>query len=84
VQEVGRHEGVWNYLKHVELRNLCCDDRPELRGEVRRAVKRLRHKRHGLFGCLTQCGYGPSVAPQARSSGATDRHLGFSEWPDAA
>jgi transposase len=82
--ELNPAEGVWRYLKHVELRNVCCDDLPELHGEVRLAVKRLRHKRHVLFGCLAQCGYGPSVAPQAHSSGAADRRHGFSEWPDAA
>ena len=37
-------EGIWHYLKHVELRNLCCDDLAELRAELRLAVQRLRHK----------------------------------------
>jgi hypothetical protein len=57
VQEVGRHEGVWHYLKHLELRNVCCDDLAELRLELRLAVKRLRHKRQVLQGCIAQCGY---------------------------
>lgn len=30
-------EGVWNYLKRVELKNRCCADLAELRRELRRA-----------------------------------------------
>jgi transposase len=50
-------EGIWHYLKHVELRNLCCADLAELRLELGLAVKRLRHKRHVLRGCIAECGY---------------------------
>ena len=52
-------EGVWRYLKHVELRNLCCDDLPELQREVGLAARRLRRKRHVLTGCMAQAGCGP-------------------------
>ena len=31
-------EGIWNYLKRVELRNMCCPDVRELRQELRLAV----------------------------------------------
>jgi len=55
--ELNPDEGIWNYLKHVELRNLCCADRAELRLELGLAVKRLRHKRHVLRGCVAECGY---------------------------
>ena len=55
--ELNPDEGIWNYLKHVELRNLCCADLPELRLELGLAVKRLRHKRHVLRGCIAECGY---------------------------
>ena len=55
--ELNPTEGLWHYLKHVELRNRCCDDLPELRLELGYAAKRLRHKRHVLQGCITQCGY---------------------------
>jgi transposase len=55
--ELNPDEGIWHYLKHLELRNVCCDDLAELRLELRLAVKRLRHKRHILTGCLAQCGY---------------------------
>ena len=37
-------EGVWGYLKHVEMRNLCCHDLVKLRCELRKAIARLRHK----------------------------------------
>jgi len=37
-------EGVWNYLKRVELKNVCCHDVAELRTELRKVIKRLRHK----------------------------------------
>ncbi len=53
--ELNPDEGIWNYLKHVELRNLCCADLAELRLELGLAVKRLRHKRHVLRGCITEC-----------------------------
>jgi hypothetical protein len=74
-------EGIWRYLKHIELRNDCCDDLPELRGEVRLAVKRLRHKRHVLRGCLAQCGDDLSErlrpTPQARPTVATTTPSGL-------
>ena len=37
-------EGVWQHLKHVELRNLCCRDLDHLSLELNLAVKRLRQK----------------------------------------
>jgi transposase len=55
--ELNPDEGIWNLLKRVELRNLCCDDLSELRLELRLAAARLRHKSTVLRGCITQCGY---------------------------
>jgi transposase len=55
--ELNPDEGIWNYLKRVELRNLCCDDLAELQLELRLAAARLRHKRGVIQGCITQCGY---------------------------
>jgi transposase len=63
--ELNPDEGIWNYLKHVELRNLCCGDLAELRLELGLAVKRLRHKRHILRGCITECEYIDRGASQA-------------------
>ncbi|MFI5276666.1 MAG: IS630 family transposase [Ktedonobacterales bacterium] len=50
-------EGIWNYLKRVELKNRCCRDLAELRRELLRAKERLRHKRHVIRACSRQCGY---------------------------
>ncbi len=50
-------EGIWNYLKRVELKNRCCSDLAELRLELRRAKERLRHKRHIIRSCSAHCGY---------------------------
>jgi len=50
-------EGIWNYLKRVELKNRCCRDLAELRLELRRAKERLRHKREIIRSCSRQCGY---------------------------
>ena len=55
--ELTPDEGIWHYLKHVELRNLCCGDLPELRRELSLAVRRLRHKHHVLRGCIAECRY---------------------------
>ena len=37
-------EGVWNYLKNVEMKNLCCQGLDHLKTELRKAKERLRHK----------------------------------------
>lgn len=52
--EVNPDEGVWRYLKHVELRNICSETLRTLRYELRCATKRLRHKSAVLLGCLRQ------------------------------
>jgi transposase len=50
-------EGIWSYLKRVELKNRCCRDFTELRRELHWATARLRHKHTVLRGCSTRCGY---------------------------
>jgi len=37
-------EGIWQHLKHVELRNLCCQNMAHLHREVTQALVRLRAK----------------------------------------
>jgi transposase len=44
--ELNPDEGVWQQLKGVELRNLCCFNLWHLRRELRDAVKRVRRKPH--------------------------------------
>src|SRR5262249_6260788 len=55
--ELNPEEGIWNYLKRVELKNRCCADLAELALELRRAKERLRHKRHVIRRCSAHCGY---------------------------
>lgn len=50
-------EGIWNYLKRVELMNCCSADLDALQHDLRRAKERLRHKRHIIRACSLQCGY---------------------------
>jgi transposase len=50
-------EGVWNYLKHVELRNVTCHDLTELRHELRLAIGRLRRKPDVLCSFFKQYDY---------------------------
>jgi transposase len=42
--ELNPDEGLWQQLKGVELRNVCCFHLPQLRGELCDAVKRVRRK----------------------------------------
>jgi transposase len=55
--ELNPDEGIWNYLKRVELGNLCCPDLPALAVALRRAKERLRHKRSVIQACFRQAGY---------------------------
>ncbi len=54
--ELNPVEVVWQYLKRVELRNLCCHDLVHLKAELHKAVARLRHKTRVLLGCLRKPG----------------------------
>jgi transposase len=54
--ELNPGEGVWQQLKGVELRNLCCFDLHHLRRELRTAVKRVRRKPRILKGCVAGAG----------------------------
>lgn len=49
-------EGIWNYLKGVELKNLCCTGLEHLRQELRKAKERLRHKTDVIRACFRQVG----------------------------
>jgi transposase len=50
-------EGIWNYLKRVELGNVCCSDLDPLERHLIRAKERLRHKREVIRSCSRECGY---------------------------
>ena len=49
-------EGLWHYLKQVELLNVCCHTLAELRREVRKAVARVRQRADVLIDCIRQPG----------------------------
>lgn len=55
--ELNPDEGIWSYLKRVELGNQCCHDLAELTTVLRRAKERLRHKRAVIQACFLQAGY---------------------------
>ena len=50
-------EGIWNYLKRVELGNVCCCDLNQLHRKLIQAKERLRHKKEIIKSCSRQCGY---------------------------
>jgi len=54
--ELNPDEGIWRYLKHVELRNRCCPTLWHLRAELRNAAVRLRRKRHVIQACIRHAG----------------------------
>lgn len=55
--ELNPDEGIWNYLKRVELGNVCCPDLDHLQTHLIRARERLRHKTEIIQSCSRQCGY---------------------------
>jgi transposase len=54
--ELNPAEGIWNYLKRVELKNLCCQSISHLSYELTKAKERLRHKTSIILGCIKQTG----------------------------
>jgi hypothetical protein len=50
-------EGIWNYLKWVELANICCVMLINMQQRPIRARERLWHKHSIIRGCFQQCGY---------------------------
>jgi transposase len=50
-------EGIWNYLKRVELGNVCATTLADLRHRLLRAAVRVRHKPDSIRACSRQCGY---------------------------
>jgi transposase len=54
-------EGIWQYLKYVEMKNLCCHTLQELRYELRKAIARLRHKTDIIQSCIDQVHLGQEL-----------------------
>ena len=55
--ELNPDEGVWRYLKRVELKNVVCADLEHLRREFWAAVERLLTKPEALRSCIREVGY---------------------------
>jgi len=55
--ELNPDEGVWHYLKHVQLSNVCCRDLAHLRQELAAAHQCLRRKPEIIRACFQQVGY---------------------------
>lgn len=55
--ELNPDEGIWNYLKRVELRNTCCHSLPHVRAALREAAIRLCQKPQVIQGCIREAGY---------------------------
>ena len=55
--ELNPDEGVWHYLKSVELGNVCCRDLAHLRQELTSAVADLRQKPQIIQACFQHIGY---------------------------
>jgi transposase len=55
--ELNPQEGVWNLLKRVELKNVCCQDIQGLRQKLLHAKERLRHRKYTLSQCYAHAGY---------------------------
>ena len=55
--ELNPAEGIWNYLKRVELKNLCSHSISHLHYELRQAPDRLRHKTEAIVVCIQQLGF---------------------------
>ena len=55
--ELNPDEGVWRYLKRVELKNLICADLEQLGREFWTAADRLLSKPEVLRSCIKEVGY---------------------------
>ena len=55
--ELNPEEGIWNYLKRVELRNVSCPNLQQLRHALREAAIRLCQKPRVIQGCVREAGY---------------------------
>jgi transposase len=55
--ELNPQEGVWNLLKRVELKNVCCLDLQHVQEELLHAKERLRHRKATLSQCYAHAGY---------------------------
>jgi transposase len=50
-------EGIWHYLKQVELANVCCKDLDELTRKLNIAADNLADRPELVQACFSECGY---------------------------
>ena len=55
--ELNPDEGIWHYLKHVELKNTCCADLSDLTQKLTTATDCLSQKPEIITACFAQVGY---------------------------
>lgn len=55
--ELNPDEGVWQYLKCVLLKNVCCRNLKMLGQKLRKAIRILRTREGVLSACFTRAGY---------------------------
>jgi transposase len=55
--ELNPDEGIWNYLKRVELRNVCCPTLRALRDALREGAIRLCCRPDIIRACFQEAGY---------------------------
>ena len=54
--DLNPEEGIWRYLKHIEMGNICCATIEEIHRELRKAMARLRHKQDIILSCFQLAG----------------------------
>ena len=54
--DLNPEEGIWGYLKRVEMGNLCCANMAEIHRELCKAMARLRHKQDVISSCFQLAG----------------------------
>jgi transposase len=62
--ELNPAEGLWQYRKRRELRNVCCPSHTALRDALRLAVARVRHPFTIIRAWLRHCAYSSALAEQ--------------------
>lgn len=55
--ELNPVDGLWGYLKHRELGNVCCHNLPHLHAEIKGAYRRFHRKRHLVRSFIRHAGY---------------------------
>ena len=55
--DLNSDEGIWHYLKHVLMKNLCCPERAHLTQERTVAAGRLRERPPSIHACFEQTDY---------------------------